>query len=182
VKDEPVVKGLIPRGVHLAFGKGYKIADRQRGLLIFQTDNDVPPVCGEPGKQAVPQRGVPCGLRLAFFPFSGTACHIDRPGHAGQEDTADCVFVKKCHVFSLPYGGGLKQLHKQGIGVYFHIPENYQVLEEILTTKSHRTKGSKSNKFLLSGPFFSSFFDLFDLEVNFSSQHAAFKEILMLKK
>jgi hypothetical protein len=36
-----------------------------------------------------------------------------------------------------------------GIGVYFHVPGNCHVLEEVLTAKSH-----KSKKFLRSGPFF----------------------------
>jgi hypothetical protein len=46
---------------------------------------------------------------------------------------------------------------QQGIDVYFQVLGNNQVLEEILTAKS-----KKSNKFLLSGLFFPSFFDLFE--------------------
>jgi hypothetical protein len=51
--------------------------------------------------------------------------------------------------------------------------------EEYLTAKANRTKGSQSNKFLFSGPFFSSFFAF---AVNFSSKCAASKGILALKK
>jgi hypothetical protein len=54
---------------------------------------------------------------------------------------------------------------RKRIGVYFHVPGNYQVLEEILTTRS-----KKSKKFLLPGPFFSSFFDLCDFEVNYKDR------------
>jgi hypothetical protein len=50
-----------------------------------------------------------------------------------------------------------EQGKRQGIGVYFQVSRNYQVLEEILTTKSKKSK-KKEKK----GPENKNLFDLFD--------------------
>jgi hypothetical protein len=56
-------------------------------------------------------------------------------------------------------------INRRAASFNFHVPGNYQALEEILTAKS-----KKSNKFLLASPFFSFFFAFFDFVVNFFLQ------------
>jgi hypothetical protein len=55
-------------------------------------------------------------------------------------------------------------------GVYFHVPGNYQVLEEILTEKSN-----KSNKFQYKALFSLPFSLSSTLRLIFFSKYAAFK-------
>jgi hypothetical protein len=62
----------------------------------------------------------------------------------------------------------------QGIGVYFQVPGNYQVLEAIFT--------AKSNKFLFSGPFLFSFFDFFDFTANFFFKACCFSRNFDVEK
>jgi hypothetical protein len=53
-----------------------------------------------------------------------------------------------CAGFSLPKRSAGFTADTQGIGVYFHVPGNCHVLEEVLTAKAN-----KSNKFLRSPLF-----------------------------
>jgi hypothetical protein len=67
--------------------------------------------------------------------------------------------------YLLPAGLALSQ----GIGVYFQVPRNYQVLEEILTAKKTATRSireKKSKKEEKKGPKNKNLFDFFDFAVN----------------
>jgi hypothetical protein len=45
-----------------------------------------------------------------------------------------------CAGFTLPKGSAGFTLNTQGIGVYFHVPGNCHVLEEVLTAKASMIK------------------------------------------
>jgi hypothetical protein len=125
------------------------------------------------------------GYPLQFLGFTcGKACGI-----SASIPCADQRAAAICLRYRIPFFAETKQNHAvwilmrkrlkskgipltpQGIGVYFQVPGNYQVSEEILT--------AKSNKFLFAGPFLPSFFDF---AMNFFFKAYCFRGILTLKK
>jgi hypothetical protein len=73
------------------------------------------------------------------------------------------------HADFVAYGNGEEEVRDngQGIGVYFQVPRNDQVTEEILTTKSKK-EGKK-------GPANKNLFDFFDFAVNFFFKTPSFE-------
>jgi hypothetical protein len=100
----------------------------------------------------------------------GAPARVPQAASATQQKTAIyMIFTLKTFYKKNRAPVHIKGAGRQGIGIYFHVPRNHQVLEEFLTARS-----KKSKKFLLSSPFFFFLFRLIRLRGKFFLQSLLF--------